>query len=202
MPRSACFPLLGWKPGNIRFSSGSTIQCHRLLLLLLRRKSKSIIDYWQSFNNNNNVIIFEWNLPNTRLNQLAPLWMFAARLETWKNFCLYLGFIFIFGRPVGNLEKLLFLYYLYLYLWPPGWKPGKDLVFVSLSSQEHHLGSPCLGFLDYQAQISIPVIRVFSKHCLHVFTVFLLKLNALQSSDANPFDQPGCAEKLLILYPS
>ena len=79
---------------------------------------------------------------------------------------------------------------------PPGWKPGKAFVFVSLSDQVDHLGSPCLCFLDYQAQISIPVIRVFSKHCLHVFTVFLLKLNALQSSDANPFDQPGCAEKL------
>ena len=158
MPRSACFPLLGWKPGNICLSSGSTIQCHRLLILLLRRKSKSIIDYWQSFNNNNNVIIIEWNLPNTRLNRLAPLWMFAAWLETCKSFCLS------FFDQVKN----------------------KSFVFVSLSSQEDHLSSPCLCILDYQAQIR-PVINRLRSNCFH----FSYKSS---SHSALHGDQPECAK--------
>ena len=33
-------------------------------------------------------------------------------------------------RQAGNLEKLLSLSWLYLYLWPPGWKPGKTFVFI------------------------------------------------------------------------
>ena len=41
--------------------------------------------------------------------------------------------------------------------WLETWK-----VFVSLSGHVDHLGSPCLCFLDYQAQISIPVISVLS----------------------------------------
>ena len=94
------------------------------------------------------------------------------------------------GKKFGLCFFILALS-LFLAAWLETWKK-----VLSLFLYQAHLGSPCLCFLDYQAQISIPVIRVFSKHCLHVFTVFLLKLNALQSSDANPFDQPGCAEKL------
>ena len=78
-------------------------------------------------------------MSNTLLNRLAPLWMFAARLETWKTFC----------HCIEQVKNII-------------WKPGKDFVFDFGKGREDHLGSPCLCFLDYQAQIGIPVIGVLS----------------------------------------
>ena len=132
MPRSGCFPL-GWKPGNVIDFFIKSRKPGNVKNLV--ENGSPILSFPPSAVENQSLIID--NLLTITMSSLLRLRSGICQIPCSTQ------------MPRSGCS-------------PPGWKPGKAFVFVSLSGHVDHLGSPCLCFLDYQAQISIPVISVIS----------------------------------------